>query len=126
MERTLNMFRKLVNKLQRVISPTHMVNELALLPLQRPSPRDDKPQELDHLPQEQDPHRPSHQAPDQHTPPHLALLHQHQLPRLFIHLGKLPDSGNRGKQKVQKLPRSFSISIPACVSICYEMHDMTL
>jgi len=49
--RTPNMSKKLVNKLQRVISPTHMVKELAPPPPQRLSPRDDQPLELDHLPQ---------------------------------------------------------------------------
>jgi hypothetical protein len=113
MERTLNMFRKLVNRLQRVISPTHTVKERALLlplPPQRASPRVAQLLERDHLPQEQDHHRPSRQVPDRHTLLHLAQQHQHQLPRLFIHRGKLQDLGNRGKQKVQKLPRSFSIS----------------
>jgi hypothetical protein len=125
MERTLNMFRKRMNKLQRVISQTHTVKELALLLSQQLSQRADQLLELDHHPQEQDRHQPSPRAPDQHTPPLLfAQQHPHQLPRLFIHLGKLPNSGNRGKQKVQKLPRSFSISYS--VYIFYEMHDMTL
>jgi hypothetical protein len=127
MERTLNMFRKRTNKLQKEISPTHMAKELVLLLPQRPSPRDVPPQVQDHHPQEQDPHRPLRQVQDQHTPPLLfAQQHQRQLPRLFIHLGKLPDLGNRGKQKVQKLPRSFSTSHLACEYIFYEMHDMTL
>jgi hypothetical protein len=63
MERTRNMFRKRMNKLQRVISQTHTVKELAPLLFQQLSPRADQLRELVHHPQEQDPHRPSPRAP---------------------------------------------------------------
>lgn len=133
MERTPSTFRKLVNRLLKGISPKHMeIDQAPLPPLRQANLRiDQRLLERDHLllerdlrPLEQDRHRPLRQVPDLRS----LLLHaqqpQHQLPKHSTLHGKQQGSENREKQKVQRLPRSFSTSL-VIIYINYEMHDMT-